>query len=124
MTWWDEEKNAPDLLDITTLVDLMLGVSSSGCGLKLSTDCLMKLDEKRKWKKTGWNDYYTKSKTKYKIDLTSKKEATTSSKSARSSPDPEIFATDEVKQKWEKVLSEEKYLLLTPTLLLLLYCSH
>ena len=51
--WWDPEKDTPELTGVILLIVLILGASSPGYDLEISTDVLYYHDTKMKWPVTG-----------------------------------------------------------------------
>ena len=51
--WWDPEIDTPEMHVIILLIVLMLGASSPGYGLEISTDDLYHQDTKMKWSMTA-----------------------------------------------------------------------
>ena len=50
---------------IVLLIMLMLGASSPGYGLEISTDVVYLMNAQIKWPETGWNEYCDTSERKY-----------------------------------------------------------
>lgn len=86
--WWDAENDQPNLLGLTVLIVLMMGVFLPDSGLQLTSDNVREYvhQHKDKHPKTTWNAYYDKMKEKYPDKITASKKAPKESGSNKRQP--------------------------------------
>lgn len=94
------------MLGIVLLITLMLGASSPGYGVEISTKVLYDLDKVKKWPVTGWNEYYdTLSDGKRYEDILSAKKT---SYSRRKTDPGKVFASNTEAQEMSDIIKKIK----------------